>query len=339
MKILNGISAVSSQSTYDLTKALREKGYNATAVIYKSNHLLGSKCDFNLNINKGKIYMMPVYAMRVLMFFILALLKYDIFHFHFGHSLLPFNLDLPILKLLGKKVFMEYHGSDIRRPSVFKEKNKFAYSINQEIEKKSFLKQRRISRYVDGIIVHDHELKEHLFDFGVKIHILPLRIDLTNYKVSLPKVQNETICIVHAPSKKEIKGSNIIIETVEELKEFYNIDFKLVYNMPHEKALRIYQKADLIIDQLRIGSYGMLSIEAMAMGKPVICYLREDLISLFPCIPPIINANETNLKEKIEFLIKNPDIRQSLGIQSRKYVEEYHDSIKVAEKCIEIYCT
>ena len=66
---------------------------------------------------------------------------------------------------------------------------------------------------------------------------------------------------------------------------------------------------------------------------------KRDLISLFPCIPPIINANETNLKEKIEFLIKNPDIRQSLGIQSRKYVEEYHDSIKVAEKCIEIYCT
>src|SRR5438046_6728142 len=36
----------------------------------------------------------------------LALLRYNVFHLYSGVSLLPFNLDLPILKLFRKKVVM-----------------------------------------------------------------------------------------------------------------------------------------------------------------------------------------------------------------------------------------
>ncbi|GAK00997.1 hypothetical protein JCM19055_4134 [Geomicrobium sp. JCM 19055] len=46
--------------------------------------------------------------------------------------------------------------------------------------------------------------------------------------------------------------------------------------------MKAYQKATVVIDQLRIGSYANLTMESMALGKPVICYVREDLVSKFP---------------------------------------------------------
>ena len=41
--------------------------------------------------------------------------------------------------------------------------------------------------------------------------------------------------------------------------------------------LKEINNADLIVDQLIIGWYAMFAIESMALEKPVICYLREDL--------------------------------------------------------------
>ncbi len=36
-------------------------------------------------------------------------------------------------------------------------------------------------------------------------------------------------------------------------------------------------------------------------------------------------------------LIENPDMRKSLGEKGRKYVEDVHDSKKIAEQLINLY--
>jgi len=42
-------------------------------------------------------------------------LKFDVFLFYFGESLLgPYLWDVPILKKLGKKIFFYFHGCDLR---------------------------------------------------------------------------------------------------------------------------------------------------------------------------------------------------------------------------------
>lgn len=43
------------------------------------------------------------------------LTKWDVFHFHFGRTLIaPHNLDLPLYRALGKKLVFHYHGCDVR---------------------------------------------------------------------------------------------------------------------------------------------------------------------------------------------------------------------------------
>nr|WP_275581917.1 glycosyltransferase [Brevibacillus fulvus] len=107
--------------------------------------------------------------------------------------------------------------------------------------------------------------------------------------------------------------------------------------MSNEEALRLYAQADIIIDQIRCGSHGLLSVEAMALGKPVVAYIRDDLAAKFPPDLPIVNANPDTLYEQLKKLLEQPELRQQLGIQGRQYVEKYHASDVVVEQLLAIY--
>ena len=58
-------------------------------------------------------------------------------------------------------------------------------------------------------------------------------------------------------------------------------DFKLLRALPHAEAQRVYAQADIIIDQILIGATGVLTLEAWALGKPVVVNLRPDLFEPF----------------------------------------------------------
>nr|WP_241254406.1 glycosyltransferase [Brevibacillus sp. SYP-B805] len=107
--------------------------------------------------------------------------------------------------------------------------------------------------------------------------------------------------------------------------------------MNHEEATKLYREADLIIDQVRCGSYGLLSVESMALGKPVVCYIRSDLVGTFPPGLPIVNANPDTLYEQVKMLLEQPELRHQLGMAGRRYVENVHASDLVAAKLLQIY--
>jgi glycosyltransferase involved in cell wall biosynthesis len=88
---------------------------------------------------------------------------------------------------------------------------------------------------------------------------------------------------------------------------------------------------------LLIGSYGLVAIENMALGKPVICYINEKMKEKYPSELPIISCGIENIKEKIEYLIKNQDALKTIGLNGRKYVEKYHDINKLNYGIVKIY--
>ena len=57
------------------------------------------------------------------------------------------------------------------------------------------------------------------------------------------------------------------------------------------------------MDQFILGSFGVSSIEVMALGKPVLCYIMDQVEINLPEACPIINANLDNLESKLEQLI------------------------------------
>ncbi|MCR6107291.1 glycosyltransferase family 4 protein [Salipaludibacillus agaradhaerens] len=259
----------------------------------------------------------------------------DLFHFHFATSLYRDNYDLTLIKNLNKPVIMHHWGSDVRQLSKALEINPYAkvkIATPSSIDKHL----RFISNHISHCIVPDDELRRYVEDYYEHVHIIPSMIDLEAYTFN-PLQKSEKPLIVHAPTHPEIKGTSYIVKAIEQLKPHYSFKFELVEKVSHIEAKKMYEKADIIIDQLHIGSYGLFSIEGMAMGKPVICYISDYMLEKYPSELPIIPATPDNIQDKLEELLKNKDVLPEIGLRSRKYAQKYHDYKKNSANIIDIY--
>jgi glycosyltransferase involved in cell wall biosynthesis len=237
-------------------------------------------------------------------------LQYDILHFHVS-SLHPMGLDLMIWKVLSKKIIMHYHGSEIR--------NKKPPLLHKCFVNKCIVSTPDLLAFVPGSIW------------------LPNPINTKKYLYIEPNQQAHKLRILHAPSKRSIKGTEYITQAIDKLKkEGYDIEFILLENVSHDEVLKQIELSDIIIDQLILGWYGVFSIEAMCMGKPTLCYIRQDLLERYQELP-ILNTTPKSVYSNLIELIENPRYRIELGAQGRRYVEKIHDSGEITKKLIDLY--
>lgn len=334
MRVLHGMSEVAGQGIYTVM-GLRQNGVDASMAVWSTNPL-GYQSDIDLHIDKTKKYMLPIYALKIGLFAMSAVKKYSILHSHFGYSLLPYNMDVNILKRKNKKIFAEFHGSDIR--NTFNEVSyKYIHfeKANQRNREKVQRRRLQLLKAADGVILHDIELIPHLPKINIPIYIVPLRLDLTKFVPIYPESLKKKPVIVHAPSKRSTKGTNEILNELKKVKHDYELI--LVEGKAQKEALEIYKKADIIIDQISLGTYGVFAIESMALGKPVITYISDELRKSFPESLPIVSAGFENLAETIDDLLQDGEKRRNLGIQGRKYAMRYHDNVKVTKYLKQIY--
>jgi glycosyltransferase involved in cell wall biosynthesis len=157
--------------------------------------------------------------------------------------------------------------------------------------------------------------------------------------------ENPVPLVIHAPTHRGVKGSEFVFRAVERLrKEHIRFEFELIENLSHTEARTLYDRADLLVDQLLIGWYGGLAVELMALGKPVVCYLREDDLAFIPPAMrkdlPIIPASPHDIYEVLKRMLTVPRVElQKIGQRSRAFVEEWHDPIKVVQHVISDYHT
>lgn len=332
LRILHAPNNIANQMTI-LSRAQQELGYSSWSCDF-SNNWFNYKSDQCLNLEKVKNKYQR--AFRMSQFFLNSILKYDVFHFYFGNTLLPRYYDLPILKRMNKKMVMEYLGSDIRQKSILEKKTKYT-QVKEKNEKGIRRRISTVSKYIETAIVGDYELYEYIQGYFKKIVIIRAALNILEYRHTIPSLYKKIPLIVHAPSDKKIKGTEYILKAICKLKKKYNFHFKLIHGLNHEDAKKIYEKADIIIDDVLRGTYGVFSIEAMALRKPVICSIREDLKKKYPKELPIVSANPDTIYNVLKVLIEDAKLRHELGKKGRAYVEKYHDARKIAGELIKVY--
>ena len=111
--------------------------------------------------------------------------------------------------------------------------------------------------------------------------------------------------------------------------------------MPHEEARARYARADIVVDQLNAGWHGVFALESMALGKPVVTYLKPDVVERsaagFGVRIPIVPATKETLVEALRPLVEQPALRREIGDRSRAYVEQVHDIDRVADRLLDLY--
>lgn len=270
--------------------------------------------------------------------------SFDVFQFYFGTSLTGADLkDVEVLKSAGKKVFFYFCGCDVRDSKLTVAK--YQYSACKECWPMGCSPNRehaiRIATTVaDGAFVSTPDLIE--FVPGAKLLPQPVRCgELASKTRSFEKHRRTTeqpYVVVHAPSDRQKKGTRYVIDAVASLKRRgLPIELRLLEGMPHEATLEAIRGADIVIDQLLIGAYGLLSVEAMAVGKPVICYMREDLLNAYPARPPILSADPHSVENVLAQLLSDSTRMSELRASGPGYVRRWHDSKAVASTLLSAY--
>jgi len=262
--------------------------------------------------------------------------EYDIFHFYFGFTFQPDKSDLPLLAAAGKKLLVHHQGSEVRRLSLARQRNPYVQVKSGWTEPRILTDLQRISKVVSHAIIPYYELLPYVKPYYKHIHYLPNSIDLEAMQPAYPTGAGP-VRIVHAPTSQSLKGTAFIERAIAQLKsEGLNLQFTMIENRTHDKATAAYRQADLVIDQLRIGDYGMVSIEAMALGKAVICYIRNDLSPMYPDLP-IVSATPQSLTNTLRHLIRNSSLLPGLGKRGRTYAEAHHHVGKSVDRLLRIY--
>jgi glycosyltransferase involved in cell wall biosynthesis len=173
---------------------------------------------------------------------------------------------------------------------------------------------------------------------------LPYALNINLYPYA-PPINDNRIRIVHAPTNREAKGTDLILKSLNRLKEKYpnTIEIILVENMEHSKALEVFKTADIVIDQILIGWYGTISAEVMMLGKVVVARIDEDLLRFVPPLMAeeikntLINADPFTLDIVLEELIQDKKILEHKGRISREFSLRWHDFKKISQITINAY--
>jgi glycosyltransferase involved in cell wall biosynthesis len=300
-----------------------------------------------------------------------ALRDYDVVHFNFGRSLFPPRLqgrwreqplrlpgrlyadaldmrDLPFLKRAGKVLAVTFQGDDARQATGID--SPFHRALGEQAGEGYYtprgdaLKRRAIAhwdRYADHIFYVNPDLGTFLprrAEFVPYAHVNPDEWPFAGRPRSYPPV------VVHAPSHRGIKGTQHVLAAVDELRRRgVAIDFRLVEGVDYAAARRVYEQADLLVDQVLVGWYGGLAVEFMALGKPVICHIEENFASRYApeslvADLPILRAGTADLADVLERTLALPDNSYAeIARRTRAFAERWHDPRAIAGRTIAAY--
>ena len=105
----------------------------------------------------------------------------------------------------------------------------------------------------------------------------------------------------------------------------------------HQEIPKYYGTLDLWVDRVGLGFYGFGAVEAAACGVPVITDISESDLHFVKGCPFVNIHSRSEIPLAIEKLVRDRSSRELLARKSREFILENHDSLKIAERCIEIY--
>ncbi|WP_236654307.1 glycosyltransferase [Streptacidiphilus anmyonensis] len=239
--------------------------------------------------------------------------------------------DLPALRSAGLKVALLAHGSEIRHPGRHMERHAESLFFDAPDDQRALMTaiaERNRRTAADSGLPVFVTTPDLLVDLPWATWT-PLVVDVDSWASDAPVLERKRPVVVHAPSKRWTKGSGRILPVLEELHDKGAIDFQLLEGVPWEEVRRRIKSADIVVDQFAIGAYGTFSCEAMAAGRPVLCYISDEVSSLTGPLP-IVNATSATLREAVESLLDDRAAGARIGAESLAFVRENHDGRRTA---------
>jgi glycosyltransferase involved in cell wall biosynthesis len=239
---------------------------------------------------------------------------FDIIHYDAGLDFFRNSLVAKKWKKEGKKIVCCYYGSDLRIRGVIKELDAISdLNITSEFDHLALKKDLYY-------LFYPYDPSE-----------LPVRSD----------VENEYVKIIHSPTNRKYKGTDLIISVIERIKKEKKINFILMENTNRNELLKIKSQCDISIDQVggNMGGtgYGKAGLETLSIGIPTITNMTKEYEEWLPENPFVVANNAEQLYTMLNELIDSKELRKETGQKGTEWVKKYHGYEQVNNKLKELY--
>jgi glycosyltransferase involved in cell wall biosynthesis len=244
--------------------------------------------------------------------------RYDVVHIHWlSHGIVGV--------LAGRSFFAQAHGSDLHVNS-----GKPVYGRVV----------RSVLKHADKVFYVTPNLRSYLKDVDFKSLYLPNPVDTGDPKLQVvaPTSVSKVLIFTRLDA---IKGVDLIFPAVEKLSQVVKVtafawgplakDYEREYGrwvqfikpIPHAAVPELLAGFDVVIGQMRQGSLGLMEIEALAAGRPLIMGIDW---SQYPEDPPTVIAasGPEGVAGAVERLRSAPGQLAELSLNGRKWAIRNH---------------
>jgi glycosyltransferase involved in cell wall biosynthesis len=361
MRVFKGLVEIAGYYS-DIAEGLRSLGINTSLVCFSENKFgyeRGLRADgFMMRVARyaftrrastkreaflGKLFWVALSEACRAAVFLWAVARHKVFVFGFGQSFYAFR-ELPILKVLRRRVICVYNGSDCRPPYIdgallnadpeLARDPSYLYVKTLDVKRKVDL----VDRYADVVVSAPPQAL-----FETKAFVLFQAVGVPVRKPESIQVPEPTsrrayaTRILHCPSRPEAKGTPLIRASIESLKrKGHAIDYIEVTGKPNAVVLGEVARCDFVVDHLYSDSpAGTFVAEAAFFGKPaVLAGYCQPFVESLPAeyVPPVVYCSPDRIEIEIERLITDAALRENLGARARAFVETHWTPVEFAKR-------
>ena len=230
---------------------------------------------------------------------------------------------LDMLQGDGLRVAVLLHGSEIRNPTRHRSLPYSPYAIDDDLTRTLERTTSRLRRHLDRIDLPIYVTTPDLVN-DIEATWLPVVVDMAVWGDIKEAAQGPKPKILHLPSSSRLKGSEHVDRAVRELERQGRVEYLRPDGPLRSREVRsLVEQADIVIDQLTIGAYGLMSCQSMAAGRVTVANTRD--IGSLRATCPIVDADPGNLGSVLVELLDNPHTWTQSGRAGRDFVQKYHD--------------
>lgn len=238
------------------------------------------------------------------------------------------------LQAHGVRVALLWHGTDIRVPSAHAATHPdspFAPpdARTRALEAVALRNRRRAAAFDGPVLVSTPDL---LPGWPGALWC-PVVVDADAWASDAPLLARTAPLVVHAPSNRALKGTDLVERAVRALEADELVTYRAVAGVPADEVRGLYRGADVVLDQFRLGIYGVAACEAMAAGRLVVsqvdAQVRSAVAALGPELP-VREATADQLESTLRAVLADRDAARALAAQGPAFVRELHDGRRSA---------
>jgi glycosyltransferase involved in cell wall biosynthesis len=257
--------------------------------------------------------------------------RYDVVHIHYAY--------LGLVGILaGVPYVLHCHGDDVR-----------------DLARRPWRRLIRLAlRRAEHVYYATPDLGPWALAVRPDAEFLPNPMDIETFQPAPPPADAGDVFVICALGHH--KGATRILAAVRELSERRpGLRFTVIAGgeltreftalptvvpLPHQPRGRLpalMARHRVLIGQVHEGAIGMVELEGMACGRPVVASFRfADFYG--GDAPPLVHVDTpAAIVEAVERLLDDPATAAAVGTASRRWVEAHHDAIRIAERLVALY--